>query len=235
MTIAPSIRLHDLIDVVDAVHPEPLQRLSGAMQVAEELGETADALVGHYVDQARRSGATWSQIGASMGVSKQAAQKRFVSGGAQPAAASATAAADQGFHRFTDDARAVVVDSQRLAHEGHHDKITLSHLVLALLRNGDSPVARLVAATGVDVAEVVRITVTQLPERAEHVPALVPFDERCKQALERSFAEAGRLGEEVVDAPHVLLAVLAVEDGTGALAGLGLREQAVVEALHPAG
>ena len=30
------------------------------------------------MDQARRSGASWSQIGAAMGVTKQAAQKRFV-------------------------------------------------------------------------------------------------------------------------------------------------------------
>ncbi|TXR56797.1 Clp protease N-terminal domain-containing protein [Quadrisphaera setariae] len=228
MTSSPSIRLHDLIDAVDAAHPDPLQRLSGAVQVAEQLGETADSLVGHYVDQARRSGATWTQIGASMGVSKQAAQKRFVSGGAQPAATSA----DQGFHRFTDDARAVVVEAQRLAHEAHHDRITLAHLVLALLQGGDGPVGPLVAAAGVDVAEAVRITSAQLPERSAEVPALVPFDERSKQALQRSFAEADRLGEDLVDAPHVLLAVLAVEDGTGALAGLGLSEQAVVDALR---
>jgi hypothetical protein len=35
-------------------------------------------LIGHFVDQARRSGASWTEIGKSMGVTKQAAQKRFV-------------------------------------------------------------------------------------------------------------------------------------------------------------
>ena len=34
--------------------------------------------IGYFVDQARRSGLAWSQIGSRMGVSKQAAQKRFV-------------------------------------------------------------------------------------------------------------------------------------------------------------
>jgi len=38
----------------------------------------ADHLVGHFVDQARRSGASWTEIGQSMNVTKQAAQKRFV-------------------------------------------------------------------------------------------------------------------------------------------------------------
>jgi hypothetical protein len=45
---------------------------------ADHLGDVADHLIGHFVDQARRSGATWTQIGQSLGVSKQAAQKRFV-------------------------------------------------------------------------------------------------------------------------------------------------------------
>jgi hypothetical protein len=48
------------------------------MVVAEHLGELSDHLIGHFVDRARRSGASWTDIGRSMGVTKQAAQKRFV-------------------------------------------------------------------------------------------------------------------------------------------------------------
>ena len=48
------------------------------MLAAEALGEVADHLIGHFVDQARRSGASWTEIGKCMGVTKQAAQKRFV-------------------------------------------------------------------------------------------------------------------------------------------------------------
>ena len=75
------VPLDNLIAYVRALHPEggPLDRLSDAMEVAARLDEQSDSLIGHFVDQARVSGASWSQIGASMGVSKQAAQKRFVS------------------------------------------------------------------------------------------------------------------------------------------------------------
>jgi uncharacterized protein YbjQ (UPF0145 family) len=59
------------------------------------------------------------------------------------------------------------------------------------------------------------------------VPALVPFDAHARDALERSFAEAQRLGADAVDALHVLLGVLAVEDGTGVLAALGVDPTAV--------
>src|SRR5690242_7007481 len=97
------VRLDDLIRAVAGRHDTPLERLSDAVVLGDHLGETADALIGHFVDQARRSGASWSQIGVSMGVTRQAAQKRFVSkddGAPEPLDPS------QGFSRYTDAARA---------------------------------------------------------------------------------------------------------------------------------
>ena len=91
-------RLDDLIDAIIAVHAEPLEQLTDAMLAAEALGDVADHLIGHFVDQARRSGASWTQIGQCMGVTKQAAQKRFVP--KTPADASALDPA-AGFNRFT--------------------------------------------------------------------------------------------------------------------------------------
>src|SRR3712207_9115039 len=73
-----SVRLDDLIATIRQVHSDPLEQLTDAVLVADHIGEVADALIGHFVDQARRQGASWTEIGASMGVTKQAAQKRFV-------------------------------------------------------------------------------------------------------------------------------------------------------------
>src|SRR3978361_1780088 len=72
------VRLDDLITAIRDVHDEPLRQLEDAVLTAEALGEIADHLIGHFVDQARRSGASWTEIGKCMGVTKQAAQKRFV-------------------------------------------------------------------------------------------------------------------------------------------------------------
>ena len=76
--ITNPVRLDDLIAAIKTVHDEPLDQLTDAMLAADALGEVADHLIGHFVDQARRSGASWTQIGKCMGVTKQAAQKRFV-------------------------------------------------------------------------------------------------------------------------------------------------------------
>ena len=73
-----NISLDDLIQAITTVHSDALEQLTDAMLAAEHLGEVADHLIGHFVDQARRSGASWTDIGRGMGVTKQAAQKRFV-------------------------------------------------------------------------------------------------------------------------------------------------------------
>src|ERR1700712_1740831 len=121
------VRLDDLISAIKKVHDEPLEQLTDAMLAAEALGEVADHLIGHFVDQARRSGASWTDIGKSMGVTKQAAQKRFVPK-AGPFAKADPIDPNEGFSRFTPRARSVVVESQNKAHAAHNDEIQPAHL-----------------------------------------------------------------------------------------------------------
>src|SRR3954469_13670929 len=93
-----TIRLDDLIEAIRTVHDDELDQLAGAMVAADHLGDLADHLIGHFVDQARRSGASWTDIGRSMGVTKQAARKRFIP--KDPGEAS-DLNANQDFSRFT--------------------------------------------------------------------------------------------------------------------------------------
>lgn len=57
---------------------DPLDRLELACSTARELDEVADQLVTYFVNEARDAGLSWTQIGERMGVTKQAARKRFV-------------------------------------------------------------------------------------------------------------------------------------------------------------
>src|SRR6185369_8929553 len=99
------VRLDDLIAGIKTAHSDALEQLSDAVIAADHLGDVADHLIGHFVDQARRSGASWTEIGRSMGVTKQAAQKRFV-----PKLPGEPSDLDpsQGFSRFTPLARDVI-------------------------------------------------------------------------------------------------------------------------------
>src|SRR5690606_259074 len=100
--ITATIRLDELIDAIRKVHDDELEQLTSAVVAADHLDEVADHLIGHFVDQARRSGASWTDIGKAMGVTKQAARKRFSpkdpGNPTQPES-------EDGFSRFTERAR----------------------------------------------------------------------------------------------------------------------------------
>jgi hypothetical protein len=220
------VRLDDLIEAIKRVHTDALEQLTDAVIAAEHLGEVADHLIGHFVDQARRSGASWTEIGRSMGVTKQAAQKRFV-----PKASGETSDLDpsQGFTRFTQRAKNVVMAAQSEARAAGNDRIRPEHLVLGLLSEPEALAAKAIVAHGVPLETVRQAATAALPAAANQVPEVIPVDPQARKTLELTFREALRLGHNYIGTEHILLALLEFEDGAGVLSGLGL-DKASVEA-----
>jgi hypothetical protein len=219
------VRLDDLIDAIKKVHADVLDQLADAVLVADHLGDVADHLIGHFVDQARRSGASWTDIGRSMGVSKQAAQKRFV----PKSSTEADSGGPQDFNRFTPRARNVVAAAHNAAHAAGSLEVNSEHLVLGLLDEPKGIAARAIEASGVPSETLRQRVSAALPPRADAVPDLIPYGARGKKALELTFREALRLGHNYIGTEHILLALLEQEDGTGPLSGLGL-DKAGIEA-----
>ncbi|QNS02488.1 Clp protease N-terminal domain-containing protein [Streptomyces xanthii] len=215
------VRLDDLIEAIKNVHTDALEQLQDAVLAADHLGDIADHLIGHFVDQARRSGASWTEIGKSMGVTRQAAQKRFVAKGPE-----GDLDPQQGFNRYTPRARNVVVASQNEAKAGGHGSIGTAHLLLGLLHEPDGLGAKAIRAQGVLLDTVRQAATASLPEGDGDVPALIPFDADAKKALELTFREALRLGHNYVGTEHILLALLEQANGTGVLAELGITKEA---------
>jgi Clp amino terminal domain, pathogenicity island component len=219
-----TVRLDDLIETIKSVHTDALEQLSDAVLAAEHLGDVADHLVGHFVDQARRSGASWTDIGRSMGVTKQAVQQRFVP--KDPGTPEALDP-DQGFTRFTPRARNVVVAAQSEARTAGNDTITVDHLALGLLSEPESLAFAIMTAAGA-TPEAVRTALTpRLPVPVPDIPELIPFDAGARKALELTFREALRLGHNYIGTEHILLALIEVEGDGGALTGLGLEKASV--------
>ncbi|MEU9299889.1 Clp protease N-terminal domain-containing protein [Streptomyces sp. NPDC048269] len=221
------VRLDDLIEAIKKVHTDTLEQLSDAVVAAEHLGDVADHLIGHFVDQARRSGASWTDIGRSMGVTRQAAQKRFVpkadkegDPGLDP---------NQGFGRFTPRARNVVMSAQNEARAAGSTEIRTEHLVLGLLSEPEGLAALALDAQGVAADDVRAAVAAVLPPGQAEVPDLIPFDASAKKALELTFREALRLGHGYVGTEHILFALLELENGEGLLSGLGA-DKAAAEA-----
>ncbi|WP_306323152.1 MULTISPECIES: Clp protease N-terminal domain-containing protein [unclassified Streptomyces] len=224
---SPNIRLDDLIEAIKKSNTDALDQLQNAVIAADHLGDVADHLIGHFVDQARRSGASWTEIGKSMGVTRQAAQKRFVPKGSENDLNSG-----QGFNHYTERARNVIVSAQNEARAANNATITPAHLVLGLLHEPEGLAAKAILAQDVLLDTVRQAATERLPETSDDMPALVPFDADAKKSLELTFREALRLGHNYVGTEHILLALLEHENGSGLLHGLGIdKEQAESQVL----
>ncbi|MFJ3530601.1 Clp protease N-terminal domain-containing protein [Streptomyces sp. NPDC090132] len=227
------VRLDDLIEAIKKVHPDALDQLQDAVIAADHLGDVADHLIGHFVDQARRSGASWTEIGKSMGVTRQAAQKRFV---AKNPGEPSELDPSQGFGRFTARAKNVVMASQNEARAAGNSEIGTEHLVLGLLSEPEALAAAFIRAQVVNLDTVRQAATAALPAASEEeLPELLPYNADARKALELTFREALRLGHNYIGTEHILLALLEYEDGAGLLTGLGIdkatTEAAVIEAL----
>jgi hypothetical protein len=235
----PPVRLDELISYVTSSEGTALGQVSEAVRVSEHLGALADHLIGHFVDQARKTGASWTDIGQSMGVTKQAAQKRFVPRASDwgDLLSGAFPADPVKFSRFTERAKRAVIAARQEAIKRRHDRVLPEHLVLGTLREPEGLAARAIAALGVS-SEAVRAALgavlpAAMPEGV--TPGHVPFDSRTMKVLELTLREALALGHNYIGTEHILLGLLEEEEslGGGTLAGLGITRERARDWLVP--
>jgi len=220
------VRLDDLIEVIRKAHSDVLEQLSDAVIAADHLGEVADHLIGHFVDQARRSGASWTAIGESMGVTKQAAQKRFVPGAQdEPRAAL--------FQRFTPRARKAIVNARKEAAQLRSAQLGTEHLLLGLMGERKGIAARVLKAQGVTENRLQVAVAAVAAPAGDEPPDEIPFAPRSKKAIELAVREALQLGHDYVGTEHLLLALFTEGEGlaTGVLRELGVTEEAVRQSI----
>jgi Clp amino terminal domain, pathogenicity island component len=228
-------------------HPEggPLDNVSDAFAVSEQLDEQSDALLGYFVDQARRSGLSWSQIGAAMGVSKQAAQKRFVPGQESILLREIGAGAvdRKPFSRFTDRAIRVLFAADRLAavstgaeqaQGAEHLPIGAAELSAAFLSEPEGLAAKAIGKAGLTPEQVYAAVgagpAPQLPNQDRALVHELAFDDSAKATFREGLKWALRMGHNYIGTEHLLLGVLftggPVAEG---FTGLGLTPQRAEE------
>jgi Clp amino terminal domain, pathogenicity island component len=217
------VPLDNLISYVKGLTPQggPLENVSDAFAVSNQLGEQSDALIGYFVDQARRTGLSWSQIGGAMGVTKQAAQKRFV-----PAKVADLMPGDvaKPFSHFTSRAAQTLAAAGQLAAP---NPVTSAHLAAALpAEPGGLAAMALVAAgiTGTRLYAALGIGPAGRVERTSPAELLeLTLDEDAKEVLKATLKAALRLGHNYIGTEHLLLGLMAVSSpAADALTGLGL-------------
>ena len=188
-----------------------LEQLSEAVLVAEHLGELSDRLIGHFVAAARDGGASWADIGRALGVSKQAAQKRFVASADDVVLRPARA-----FSRFTDRAKHVVIAAQDEARRHRHSEVGTEHLLLSFLHEPGCLAVKAIEASGVNRDALVAAVESALGEGRAEVSGHIPFSRSAKKVRNLALREALRLGHNYIGTEHMLLALLRDEKSGGA-------------------
>jgi hypothetical protein len=235
MTTSP-LSLDALVVHVQQLQPgaDPLAQLGNAVSVAHDTASIGDQLIGHFVEIARLSGATWSEVGDALGVSKQAVQKRFVArwDGSDPIPATPP------FARYTDFARQVVLIAAEVAAGNDSHEVDVRDLVVGMAAVTGGIAARVIRSAGAteksndgDAAVLSALGCVSwtgvVPKPMKRGLDTIAFTLDAGAALQAARESALGLGHNYIGTEHLLLGALSIPSIAIALEPLGVTGPAV--------
>jgi hypothetical protein len=216
--MSPTPDLSDLIRSVrdEVADGDPIAQLAKAAEYAAGLSQLGDRLLDHFVFQCRQVGMSWAELSAALGVSKQAAHKRFT--GLAPT-----------FQRFTVKARDVVQGATGHARTFGHPDIGTEHLLLSLFDPADSLAAIALDRLGLRREAVSEELFRRHPRGEAPIQGAIPFTAHAKEALRGALEEALELGHNYIGTEHLLLGLQREADYASAeiLSTLGAQKDTV--------
>jgi hypothetical protein len=178
----------------------PLEQLTAARALAGQLRARGDELLDQFVDAARSTGSSWTEIGCSLGTSKQAAQQRF-------AALADPASGDTLFGLTGPVAVTLSAAGDEARAFGHH-YIRPEHIVLGLVAQPEELAAQALTELGMTDTAVRAQIAERLGSLAPRPTGSLGVAPQAKRMLEQARAIAKRLGHSCPRTEHVLLAAV---------------------------
>ncbi|RKN65165.1 ATP-dependent protease ATP-binding subunit ClpC [Paenibacillus ginsengarvi] len=119
------------------------------------------------------------------------------------------------FGRFTERAQKVLALAQEEAVRLGHNNIGTEHILLGLIREGESIAAKALIALGLSL-EKIQDEVESLIGRGQEQPSNIAYTPRAKKVIELSMDEARKLGHTYVGTEHILLGLIREGEGVAA-------------------
>lgn len=176
----------------------PLEQLARASEMAARLRARGDELLDHFVEAARAGGASWTEIGRTLGTSKQAAHERF--------AALADPPPGQTPFGLTGTAAEVLSAAGHQALALGHHFVQPEHLILGLLSQPEELAAEVLAALGVNAEAARKLVAQRLGSGSPRPTGSLGVAPQTKRLLELARALAKSLGNRCPKSEHILLA-----------------------------
>jgi hypothetical protein len=188
---------------------EPTATLATLSRMRAEL----DAAEARLVAEALQAGASWAEIGAALGVTRQAAHARYGNG-------NVAAAAPARHPTVTINARRAVRLAREEAGQLGYAIVGTDHLLLGLLAAGDAAVANAMTPLGVTLGRARRVLqpsrrVVPAGRGRRSRPRLSP---QARKVLELALIESRDRGDDKVEVEHLMIALLREGDGDAARA-----------------
>jgi ATP-dependent Clp protease ATP-binding subunit ClpA len=169
--------------------------LTAASRAAADLDRVKDDLLEYFVDGCRAAGKSWTEISGALGVSKQAAHRRF-------------SVPDGQLERFTDLARRVVNMAGAVARSFNHGYVSTEHLLLANLDETQGFGARVLAEQGLSRQAVEAAVLLVTPRAPSEPTGDISFTPRAVTAITGAVTTAIEMNHNYVGTEHLVLALM---------------------------
>lgn len=129
------------------------------------------------------------------------------------------------FDRFTERARKVIILAKEEAKRFNHDYIGTEHILLGLIKEGESVAAAVLQNLGLSL-DTIRLEIEKLVQFGPStvVSGDIPFTPKAKKVIELAMDEARRLGHNYIGTEHLLLGLIKEGEGVAShvLTNVGL-------------
>lgn len=200
----------------DGQQPDWIELLAVAARVAGELQALADDLIEDYVEHCRLHGSSWTEIGAALGVTRQAAQQRFL-------APHREYAPDE----LSDEIRQAMAHMKRVAVHHRNNYVGTEHLLWGIAA-GDNSATKLLAAMDVSPSDVRRSVEARLGLGASKAAERIAWTPYSRKAMAIARELATEAGSATIGCDHLLIGLARIGRGVAAsvlsASGAGLAE-----------
>jgi hypothetical protein len=185
----------------DPKQPDWLALLETAARIGGELQALADDLVEDYVEHCRMHGYTWAEIGSVLGVTRQAAQQRFLAPHREYAP-----------EEFTEELRRAMTEVKQVAIQHRNNYIGTEHLLWGITAE-DNSATRLLAELNVSVDELRRSLGSRLSMGASQAAERIAFTPYSRRTVAVARECATRQGAPGIGCDHLLIGLAQIGRG----------------------
>ena len=117
------------------------------------------------------------------------------------------------FGRFTPRARQALVLAETAARGVPHDHVGTEHVLIGVLDEGGNLALKILETLEIELGDLRNELVASMGPPTTRLEGHIPFAATAKRALEATAKEAITLGHNYIGCEHLLLGVLATDDG----------------------